>query len=66
MEPEITWGVDGYGAKHYLCDYCELVFGPVDPDEIEHKCDITKPKGHNRDKFRSETDSSMASEGERQ
>ena len=46
----ITWGVDGHGVKHYLCDYCELVFGPVDPDTIWHECDRSQPKGHNRDK----------------
>jgi hypothetical protein len=47
----ITWAVDGYGSKHYFCDYCELVFGIVDPDTIKHECDTSKPRYHNRDKF---------------
>lgn len=46
----ITWGVDGYGIKHYLCDYCYLVFGNVDKDSIEHECDTSRPRYHNRDK----------------
>lgn len=44
----ITWGVDGYGQKHYLCEYCELFFGDVDPDTIDHDCDTSRPKHHNR------------------
>jgi len=47
----LSWGVDGYGEKHYFCNYCELVFGPVAPDEIKHKCDTSKPRYHNRDRF---------------
>ena len=47
----ISWGVDKFGAKSYFCNYCELVFGPVDKDQIKHDCDISKPKYHNRDKF---------------
>jgi len=46
----ITWGVNGYGTKYYLCNYCFLEFGDVDPYEIEHKCNIDKPRYHNRDK----------------
>jgi hypothetical protein len=34
----LTWGVDGYGAKHYLCRHCEEVFGPIAPEEIKHTC----------------------------
>jgi len=49
-EVDISFGVDGFGVKHYLCDYCELVFGDVDPDMIDHECDYTKPRYHNRDK----------------
>lgn len=44
----ITWGVDGYGQRHYLCDYCELLFGCVDPDTIKHNCDTSLPRYHNR------------------
>lgn len=34
-----AWGVDGFGIKHYLCDFCEVVFGPHDrPEEIKHEC----------------------------
>ena len=47
----ITWGVDGYGQKHYLCDYCELFFGDVDPNTIKHNCDTSRPKYHNRGVF---------------
>ena len=36
--PKITWGVDGYGEKHYLCEGCNFVFGNVDVDSIKHKC----------------------------
>lgn len=34
----LTWGVDGYGKRHYLCAKCEEVFGAVDPDTIKHEC----------------------------
>jgi hypothetical protein len=45
----IGWGVDGYGNRHYNCSYCELYFGPnIDPDEINHDCDTSKPRYHNR------------------
>ena len=47
---DIGWGVDGFGVRHYLCDYCEIVFGDVDPDEIAHKCDTSKPRYYNRDR----------------
>lgn len=47
---KISWGVDSNGNRHYLCNYCELVFGIVDIKEIKHKCDLTKPRYHNRDK----------------
>ena len=47
----IAWGVDGYGQRSYFCEYCELVFGPVDRDTIDHDCDISRPKCHNRDVF---------------
>jgi hypothetical protein len=46
-----SWAVDGYGSIHYLCRYCELVFGAVDADTIKHECDTSRPKYHNRDKF---------------
>jgi len=49
---KITWGVDGYGNRHYLCDYCELVFGMVDPAQIKHKCDLSQKRYHNRDKIK--------------
>lgn len=45
-----SWGVDGFGTKHYLCKHCELVFGTVNPHEIIHACDTSKPKHHNKDK----------------
>ncbi|WP_230460064.1 hypothetical protein, partial [Sansalvadorimonas verongulae] len=47
----ITWGVNGRGERHFLCAHCEIVFGPVDPETINHKCDTTKPKYRNRDKL---------------
>jgi hypothetical protein len=47
----ISWGVDGYGEKSYFCHYCELVFGKIDSETINHKCDTSKPQYHNRDKF---------------
>jgi len=50
MNKNIGWGVDGFGVKHYLCKHCELVFGDVAPDEIEHECDETAPRYQNRDK----------------
>ena len=34
----LSWGVDGYGARHYLCTMCGEVFGKVDPEKISHKC----------------------------
>ena len=46
--PKISWGVDGYGVRHYVCNHCWLEFGPVDPDEIEHICDESKPMYHRR------------------
>ena len=52
----IVWGVDGYGTKHYLCDYCGLVFGDVDPELIKHECDTSKPRYHNRDKLAEDLD----------
>lgn len=42
------WGVDGYGRQHYICDYCEMYFGVVDINLVEHDCDKSKPKYHNR------------------
>ena len=52
----ISWGVDKHGIKSYFCNYCELVFGEVDPDLIDHICDTTKPKYHNRDVFQADVD----------
>ena len=53
----IAWGANGHGVKHYLCDYCELEFGVVDPETIQHKCDTSKPRYHNRGKqFKAEED----------
>lgn len=46
--PKISWGMDGYGVKHYVCSYCWLEFGSVDPNEIEHTCDESKPMYHRR------------------
>lgn len=43
----LTWAVNGYGTKYYLCEYCYLEFGDVDPDTIKHECDTQKPKYHN-------------------
>lgn len=40
----IGWGVDGYGCRHYLCDDCGQVFGPVDIDDTEHDCKGTHDK----------------------
>jgi len=51
----ITWGVDGYGVRHYCCRHCELYFGPVDPDQITHDCDTIKPKYQNRGKHDTRT-----------
>lgn len=34
----LTWGVDGFGVKHYLCADCQKVFGPINPDLIKHEC----------------------------
>lgn len=34
----ITWGIDGFGVKHYLCSDCHAVFGPIDIDQISHDC----------------------------
>ena len=48
---KIAWGVDGFGRRHYLCDYCELVFGPIKIESIKHKCDTSKPRYSNRDKI---------------
>jgi len=44
----LGWGVDGFGCRHYVCAHCELYFGDVDPYEIKHDCDKSKPKYHNR------------------
>lgn len=52
----ISWGVDGHGVKSYFCNYCELVFGEVDPDSIKHNCDTSKPRYHNRDIFQVDID----------
>ena len=46
--PYIGWGVDSFGGKHYLCNYCELYFGEVDPATISHKCDTSKKRYYNR------------------
>ena len=37
----ITWGVDGYGQKWYLCRCCRKEFGgssEIDYWDIDHKC----------------------------
>jgi len=37
----ITWGVDGYGVKWYLCRQCLKEFGSsnkIDYYDIDHKC----------------------------
>jgi len=54
-----TWAIDGHGTKHYLCDYCFLVFGDVDPDTINHQCDPSKPRYHNRNLVVDNTVNSM-------
>lgn len=46
----LSWGVDGFGRRHYVCNYCELVFGVIDPSEVDHECDKSKPRYHNKDK----------------
>ena len=43
-----TWGVDGFGYRHYVCRHCEMYFGKVDIDKIHHDCNKSKPKSHNR------------------
>lgn len=44
----VGWGLDGFGVRHYICDYCEMYFGDVDPGKIKHDCDKTKKRYHNR------------------
>ena len=45
----ITWAVSGEKRRYYLCSYCELEFGFLDDAyEIEHECDTSKPRYHNR------------------
>ena len=29
-DPDISWGVDGYGVRHYLCDTCGERLGTGD------------------------------------
>ena len=45
----LTWGVDGYGVKHYLCSHCEEVFGPINPEEIKHTCQKEKEAANAKD-----------------
>lgn len=42
-----SWGVDGFGVKWFLCDYCELEFGSIKPVN-ECGCDKSRPRYHNR------------------
>jgi len=44
----ISWGVNGYGERAYICEYCELFFWMVDPNKIKHTCDTSKTRYHNR------------------
>jgi hypothetical protein len=41
----ITWGVNGYGARYFLCRVCLEEFGYVDYWAISHYC-----KGQSHDK----------------
>lgn len=36
----LTWGVDGFGRRLYLCKYCGEIFGYglIFEDEIKHNC----------------------------
>jgi hypothetical protein len=43
----ISWGIDGYGRRHYDCAYCGLYFGMINPELIKHECDLSKPRYHN-------------------
>lgn len=57
-EKWFSWGVDGDGRQHYLCNYCEMYFGVIDISLVDHNCDKSKPKYHNRGIiFNSEDDS---------
>lgn len=47
MSNKITWGVDGFGRRSYLCSHCELEFG-AEPDET-HICDESKRSYSARD-----------------
>jgi len=34
----LFWGEDGFGVKHCLYDFCEIVFGAHDrPEETKHE-----------------------------
>ncbi len=61
----ITWGVDGFGVRHYVCDYCEAYFGSgIDPSLMFHKCDKTKPRYHNRGKHENNKTTSHRNQSE--
>ena len=41
----ITWGVDGFGVKWFLCNSCREEFGSskeIDYFDIDHKCKNNK------------------------
>ena len=45
----LTWGVDGYGVRHYLCALCGERFGddtdgPKFENDIAHVCEEIKKK----------------------
>ena len=42
LKRELTWGVNGYGQKYYLCPYFEIEYGYVDPFLINHNCNYEK------------------------
>lgn len=39
QSPQIGWGMDGHGVRHYICDTCKTYIGPK-PSEYEtgHEC----------------------------
>lgn len=45
---KVTWGIDGFGIRYYICEHCELSFGNIDINDIEHDCDKSKSKYSNR------------------
>jgi hypothetical protein len=51
MSFDLSWGLNGYGERHYICNHCELYFGVMTFDElgeIVHDCDESEPRYKNR------------------